>query len=87
MRAVAALARRRGADPELAPRLDALLADLGFRRTWPFAADAVRTALRGDKKRMGGRQRWILPMAVGRVEEADDITDAELARALETIAG
>jgi 3-dehydroquinate synthetase len=39
----------------------------------------------GDKKRRGGRQRWILPMEIGRVVEVDDVTDAELRRALRAI--
>ena len=86
MRAVAAIAARRGADPDMASRLDALLEDLGFRLTHPFDTAAVRTAMTTDKKRRAGRQRWILPMAIGRVEEADDVTDAELRRALRTIA-
>jgi shikimate kinase / 3-dehydroquinate synthase len=85
MRAVAAIAARRGADADLAPRLDALLADLGFRPSHTFATTTVRAAMATDKKRRGGRQRWILPMAIGRVEEVDDVTDAELRRALRTI--
>jgi shikimate kinase / 3-dehydroquinate synthase len=86
MRAVAGIAARRGADAELAPRLDALLSDLGFRLSHAFDAAPVRAAMATDKKRRGGRQRWILPMAIGRVEEVDDVTDAELRRALRTIA-
>jgi 3-dehydroquinate synthetase len=42
--------------------------------------------MRGDKKRLAGRQRWILPMRIGQVVEADDVTDAELEAALRTIA-
>jgi 3-dehydroquinate synthetase len=38
-----------------------------------------------DKKRHEGRQRWILPMDVGRVIEVEDVTDAELKRALRAI--
>jgi 3-dehydroquinate synthetase len=45
----------------------------------------VRAALGSDKKRLRGRQRWILPMDVGRVTEVDDVTDAELERAIATI--
>jgi shikimate kinase / 3-dehydroquinate synthase len=86
LRAVAAISAARGADPELAPRLDELLHGLGFGRTRAFDADALRAALGTDKKRRGGRQRWILPMEVGQVEEVDDVTDAELGRALRTIA-
>ena len=86
MRAVAAIAAARGADPELAPRLDVLLDWLGFALRRPFDAAAVRSAMLGDKKRSAGRQRWILPMEIGRVIEADDVTDAELELGLNTIA-
>ncbi len=85
MRAVAVIAARREANPELPGRLDATLAALGFRLTHAFDADAVRAAMRSDKKRLDGRQRWILPMEVGRVIEVDDVTDAELKRALRAI--
>ncbi len=46
----------------------------------------MRRALGSDKKRYQGRQRWILPMAVGRVEEVDDVTETELEAALRVIA-
>jgi len=82
MRAVAAIAARRGADADLAHRLDVVLDHLGFRMTRAFDPSVVRRAMTADKKRRAGRQRWILPMAVGRVEEVDDVTDAELRRAL-----
>jgi len=85
LRVAAAIAGRREADADLAPRLDALLHQLGFRLTHEFDADAVRAAMRTDKKRRAGRQRWILPMEIGRVVEADDVTDAEVDRALRVI--
>mgnify|MGYP000097144434 CR=1 FL=1 len=85
MRAVATIATPRGADGDLADRLDAVLADLGFQMTHAFDGSAVRDAMASDKKRRAGRQRWILPMAVGQVEEVDDVTDAELRRALAVI--
>lgn len=86
MRSVAAIAVRRGADPTLPHRLDSLLDGLGFRLTRPFDPAAVMRAMGTDKKRRSGRQRWILPMEIGRAEEIDDVTDAELRRALRTIA-
>ena len=86
MRAVAAVAGGRGADPELAPRMDALLDQLGFALHRSFDASAVKSALLGDKKRRDGRQRWILPMEIGRVIDVDDVTDAELELGLRTIA-
>jgi shikimate kinase/3-dehydroquinate synthase len=85
LRAVAVIAAGRGGDPELAPRLDALLADLGFAAGRTFDPQRVREAMIGDKKRRAGRQRWILPMEIGRVIEVDDVTDAELGRALRAI--
>ncbi len=85
LRAVAAVAAGRGADADLAPRLDSLLAGLGFALNRAFDAEAVERALLGDKKRRAGRQRWILPMEIGRVIEVDDVTDAELERALRAI--
>ncbi|HEX2221136.1 MAG TPA: bifunctional shikimate kinase/3-dehydroquinate synthase, partial [Candidatus Limnocylindria bacterium] len=86
MRVVAAIGAARGAQAELGARLDELLAVLGFRLVRSFDEAAVRRATRTDKKRRHGRQRWIVPMEIGRVVEVDDVTDAELARALRTIA-
>ena len=85
MRAVAVIAAGRGGDPELAPRLDALLGDLGFTLRRAFDPARVRDAMLGDKKLRAGRLRWILPLEIGRVVEADDVTDAELGRALRAI--
>jgi 3-dehydroquinate synthetase len=85
LRAVATIARGRGADPELVDRIDSVVDALGYRLERRFDPEAVKAALHGDKKRHRGRQRWILPMEVGRVEEVDDVTDAELQRALRVI--
>lgn len=85
LRAAAALAVGRGADPELGQDLDAVLAGLGFPLHHSFDATVVTGAMLTDKKRSGGRQRWLLPMAVGTVVEADDLTDAEVAVALRVI--
>jgi shikimate kinase/3-dehydroquinate synthase len=85
LRAVAGIAARRGAEPDLPERIDAVVQDLGYPLRRAFDPLVVVRALATDKKRRHGRQRWILPMAVGRVTEADDITDAELADALAVI--
>ena len=85
LRAVTGIATERGAEPHLAERLDALLADLGFALRHAFDAAAVRDALLGDKKRLRGRQRWLLPMGIGQVVEVDDVTEMELNAALERI--
>jgi shikimate kinase/3-dehydroquinate synthase len=86
LRAVTVIAATRGADPGLMDRLDALLTDVGFALHWRFEAARVTAAMRADKKRLQGRQRWILPMRVGHVVEVDDLTDDELTAALRTIA-
>ncbi|HYN63967.1 MAG TPA: bifunctional shikimate kinase/3-dehydroquinate synthase [Candidatus Limnocylindrales bacterium] len=75
----------RGGDPELPSRLGALVQELGFAIRHPGDPRAVRDALGADKKRRAGRQRWILPMAIGQVIEVDDVTDAELDMALRCI--
>ncbi len=85
MRAVAAIAAVRGGDPALSAELDEVLSGLGFPLTHRFDPVAVHAKLRTDKKRVAGRQRWLLPMAIGRVEEVDDVTDDEVAHALATI--
>lgn len=86
LRAVAVIAAARGGDPQLAPRLDSMLDALGFALRRSFEPAIVRAAMLGDKKRRAGRQRWILPMDVGRVIEVDDVTDAELELGLRTVA-
>ena len=43
-------------------------------------------ATQTDKKREKGVLRWILPMAVGVVIEASDVTAAEIDAALDVIA-
>jgi shikimate kinase / 3-dehydroquinate synthase len=85
LRAVVGIAAARGADPDLGERLDSLLADLGLALRHGFNAAAVRDAIAGDKKRLHGRQRWLLPMSIGQVTEVDDVGDAELSAALERI--
>lgn len=83
--AVARLGAARGGDPDLPARLAALLHRLGMRTRYPADGGVVRRAIEGDKKRRAGRQRWILPMAIGTAVEVDDVTDAELDAALASI--
>jgi 3-dehydroquinate synthetase/shikimate kinase len=86
LRAVARIASRRGAQTGLADNIDSVLAELGFALRRGFERAKVLDALRGDKKREAGAQRWILPMAVGEVVEVTDVTDAELDDAMQAIA-
>ena len=86
LRAVARIATRRGAQADLAARIDSTLSALGFDLRRSFDRTDAIAALGSDKKRVAGVQRWILPMAVGEVIEVSDVTDDELDDALRTIA-
>ena len=85
LRAVTAIAEVRGAEAGLGERIDGLLHRLGYRLHRSFDRAAVRDALGSDKKRIRGRQRWILPMAIGSVIDVDDVTESELDLALDRI--
>ncbi len=85
LRAVTAIAEGRGATPHLADRIDGLLARLGYPLTRTFDPGAVKSALGADKKRVAGRQHWILPLDIGTVVDVDDVTEAELDRAIARI--
>ena len=85
LRAVTAMAVARGADAGLPERLDHLLIGLGLNLQRDFDASVVRSSLETDKKRSEGRQRWLLPMRIGQVEEVDDVSDAELEAAMRRI--
>ena len=85
IRAVAAIAAGRGADVDLPARIDGVVRTLGYPMQRTFEPADVKEALGRDKKRRQGRQRWILPMSVGHVEEVDGVTDAELDAALAVI--
>lgn len=87
LRGVAAIAVRRGAEHDLPEHIDSVISALGYRLHRSFDPGAVRRALGSDKKRHKGRQRWILPMAVGAVSEVDDISETELEAAMQTIIG
>jgi len=87
LRAAASIAAGRGGDPALSGALDEALAALGLSLRRRFDRDRVRIALATDKKRHAGRQRWLLPMAIGRVFEVDDITERQLERAIEGVHG
>jgi shikimate kinase/3-dehydroquinate synthase len=85
LRSAASLAAQRGGDPDLPARLDGLLQRLGYRLQASVEAGRVRAAIGFDKKRERGRQRWILPMAIGQTVEVDDVTEPELDLALRAI--
>ena len=87
LRAEARIALARGlANASFMEQIDAVLASLGFQERHAFDGAAVLRATLGDKKRTGGRQPWVLPVAVGDVTEVSDVTDREIESALGAIA-
>jgi 3-dehydroquinate synthetase len=85
LRAVTNMAMGRGAEAGLDEHIDDVVGSLGYALRRSFDPAAVKRALRSDKKRHQGRQRWILPMDIGRVAEVDDVTEAELDAAIGAI--
>jgi len=85
LRAVTHMAMGRGAEPGLDQRIDDVVASLGYKLRRDFDPVVVKRAMRSDKKRHMGRQRWILPMDIGHVTEVDDVTEAELDAAIAAI--
>ena len=60
----------------------AIVRDLGYELRRAFDPAAVKAALGTDKKRMRGRQHWILPLDIGHVIDVDDVSEAELDAAI-----
>ena len=74
---------RRAASRELLDRTRRLLRACGLPTTPPtFDADDLMSRLRLDKKRRDGRQFFVLPRGLGRVEVVDDVSDDEALEAL-----
>ncbi len=78
----------RGLDPALRPAVEAALA----RQCLPLVADGIDPervwdAMRGDKKRVGGRQRLVLLEAVGRPVWGVEVPDALLRDAVARACG
>jgi len=63
-------------------RLSLLCRHLRPRRLPAFRPGEVSVHLSVDKKRVGGRNIWILPRSIGRVDYFDDVTEKEISGAL-----
>ncbi|MDQ4099191.1 MAG: 3-dehydroquinate synthase [Chloroflexota bacterium] len=66
-------------------RLERLLTAFGLPIRAAVDPAAVLRLIRSDKKRIGGRQRWILPTSAGGVEVRSDVPDEAEAEALAAI--
>jgi len=89
MIAEARIAQRRGLiGRAVADRQERLLERFGLPIRLEEAADAAQCLdiLRHDKKAEAGRHRFVLPSSIGEVEVYEDVTDAEIAAAIESLA-
>ena len=71
--------RRRAID------INELLDAFGLPSSAPFTESRVLELLQSDKKRVAGRQRYVLPAEPGGVEIRDDVPDSLVRSALATI--
>ena len=85
--AATALAVARGTlAPEAHDALSRLLAQLGpLPPVSDLSADDAVEVMRRDKKVVAGRLHFVLPVAIGRTEVVDDVSERELAGALRSI--
>ncbi len=82
----ARLAARVGlADEALAARVEALLRRLGLPVHYPADPEAVWQAMQGDKKKVRGRLRLVLPRAVGDVIVTDGVPAEDVRAVLATL--
>jgi len=85
MACAARLAEERGLIPrDIRERQDQLLGRFGLPcrpRSWPV--EELLSAMRSDKKNVGGRLRFVLPRHLGEVALFDDISETEVRQTLE----
>lgn len=86
MRAASVVGVRRGTCSALdARRIGRLLDLFGLPNSAPLDEARVLAKLGSDKKRVAGRQRYILPLAGGGVVSRDDVPDDAVREALATV--
>jgi 3-dehydroquinate synthase len=89
MMAEARIAERRGlVGRAVLQRQQHLLARFGLpvRFEAPPQVDACLALMRHDKKAEAGRMQFVLPEAIGRVRDVNDVTDKEIGDALRSLA-
>lgn len=88
MRAEAALGvRLRTCEAADAERINRLLDRFDLPRSAPLDEERVLEKLGSDKKRVSGKQRFVLPVAGGGVVLRDDVDEAAVREALSVVAG
>jgi shikimate kinase/3-dehydroquinate synthase len=74
------------ADPEIAARLNALLDRFDLPKTAEIDRARALSLMQSDKKRVAGRQRWVLMKSGGGVEIREGIAEHLVARVLDVVA-
>jgi 3-dehydroquinate synthetase len=86
MRAATRIAHQLGMiDDAFVDRLDDLLNAFSLPATTSSDHDLILSKLISDKKRVAGRQRWVLPMAAGGVTIRHDVDEAVVREALRQV--
>jgi shikimate kinase/3-dehydroquinate synthase len=68
-----------------AAMLNDLVTSFGLPATAEFDPDAVRAKMLADKKRVAGRQAWVLPIERGGVELHADVPDSAVSYAIDSV--
>jgi 3-dehydroquinate synthetase len=68
-----------------AAMLNDLVTSFGLPATAEFDPDAVRAKMLADKKRVAGRQTWVLPIERGGVELHADVPDSAVSYAIDSV--
>jgi len=83
-------AARKLCAPDVPQRIHAVVARLGLPTTLSgsgYDPAAIVAAMTTDKKRQGGKVRFVLPRAIGDVGVYDDVSEAEALAAVESLLG
>jgi 3-dehydroquinate synthase len=78
-------ARAIGTSPALAERVAAVVTHVGLPTSLEVDPDAVVAAMSSDKKRRGGRQRFVLPTKVGEVVITEQVDEQDLLSVIRSV--
>ena len=63
--------------------IEAVLTEYGFRTKIALpSADLIYSYMQRDKKKANGKLKFVLPVAIGDVVEAQDVTESEIKEAI-----
>jgi 3-dehydroquinate synthetase len=74
-----------GAPSTLAQRVEAVVTGCGLPTSVDADPDAILAAMTADKKRRGGRPRFVLPTEIGQVVLTDDVSEADIVASIRSV--